>query len=177
MKPTPTRCVVDTNVATTANSHEPESARCAATSARALARVMKKGHLFIDDGGRIVQEYRGNLSARGQPGPGDAFLKWVLTHEWSGERVTRVPITPTASDPERFAELSEPAPGVHYDRSDEKFLAVAAASPEHPPVLQALDSKWWGWTRSLAQDGVRIHFLCARDIARKYRSKMGKRPR
>ena len=35
---------------------------------------MTVGHVFIDDGGRIVAEYRRNLNTR-QPGPGGAFLK------------------------------------------------------------------------------------------------------
>src|SRR5690606_30217295 len=90
----PVRCVVDTNVATTANGANASAPpRCVAASARALREVMAHGHVFIDDEGRIVAEYRANLSAKGQPGPGDAFLKWLLTNEWGGQRVTRVPIT------------------------------------------------------------------------------------
>ncbi|MBN2496144.1 MAG: hypothetical protein JXR96_16240 [Deltaproteobacteria bacterium] len=43
---------------------------------------MKNGHLFIDQGGAIVKEYRKNLCAKGQPGPGAAFFRWLLDHEW-----------------------------------------------------------------------------------------------
>jgi hypothetical protein len=78
----PLRCVVDTNVMTTANranAGAPET--CVVASAKALQAVMAKGHVVIDDGGRIVAEYRANLHAKGQPGPGDAFLKWLLIHE------------------------------------------------------------------------------------------------
>jgi hypothetical protein len=170
----PLRCVVDTNVTTTANGANPgASAACVVASARALQAVMAKGHVFIDDGGRIVAEYRANLSARGQPGPGDAFLKWLLTHEWGGEKVTRVAITPAEHDAEDFAELPAPSDGTFYDRSDRKFLAVAAAHAEHPPILQSFDSKWWGWQAALAEIGVTIHFLCEDEIAEKYRQKMG----
>ncbi|HOY68952.1 MAG TPA: hypothetical protein PLP29_18900 [Candidatus Ozemobacteraceae bacterium] len=170
----PTRCVVDTNVATTANGRNPgASCACVAASSRALMTVMRDGHVFIDARGLIVAEYRANLNAKGQPGAGDMFFKWLLTNEWGGVRVTRVGITPKAADPEDFHELPPPLPGVSYDRSDRKFLAVAAAHPEHPPILQAFDSKWWGWRESLAKDGVAIHFLCESDIAEKYRQKMG----
>lgn len=169
----PLRCVVDTNVTTTANgANDGASPACVVASARALQAVMAKGHVFIDHGGRIVAEYRANLSARGQPGPGDAFLKWLLTNEWGGEKVTRVAITPTAEDDEDFEELPKPT-GTTYDRSDRKFLAVAAAVAEHPPILQAFDSKWWGWRAELAKSGVTIYFLCEDDIARKYQRKMG----
>src|SRR5690606_22321930 len=92
---TPLRCVVDTNVATTANGSNPGAPPgCVAASARALQEVMRNGHVFIDDVSRIVAEYRTNLRAKGEPGPGDAFLRWLLTHEWGGSRVTRVPLTP-----------------------------------------------------------------------------------
>jgi hypothetical protein len=147
---------------------------CVAASARALAAVMKGGHVFVDDGGRIVAEYRSNLSAKGAPGPGDVFLKWLLTHEWGDQRVTRVPIRSKADDDEDFEELPAPPAELAYDRSDRKFLAVAAAHSEHPPVLQSFDSKWWGWKTALASVGVRVHFLCPKAIAKKHREKMGR---
>src|SRR5690606_35406228 len=124
------------------------------------------------DGGLIVDEYRSNLSAAGQPGPGDEFLKWLLTNEWSGKHVTRVPIT-RADEPHGYAELPLPPDGVTYDHSDRKFLAVAAAHPEHPVILQAFDSKWWGWQDALAEIGVSIRFLCPDAIAEKHAEKMG----
>ena len=119
-----------------------------------------------------MQEYRANLNSKGQPGPGDAFMKWVLTHEWSGKRVTRVALTPKQNDPADFDEcpVSE---GVHYDRSDRKFLAVAHAHPARPALLQSFDSKWWGWQEALRPFGVTIVFLCPSQIAAKHAQKMG----
>ena len=170
----PTRCVVDTNVTTTANGKNPGApASCVVASAQALKAVMDGGHVYIDDNRRIINEYMRNLSARGQPGPGDAFLKWLLTHEWGGIRVTHVRITEKDNDPEDFHELPAPRDGTSYDRSDRKFLAVAAAHPEHPPVLQSFDSKWWGWRAALAEVGVRIYFLCPEAIQQKHATKMG----
>lgn len=170
----PQRCVVDTNVAVTANGkHGGVSAGCAAASARALAKVMQSGHVFVDAGRLIVKEYRQNLSASGEPGPGDAFLRWLLTHEWGSERVTRVMITCT-DDGQDFLESPAPPHGVSYDPSDRKFLAVAAAHPDHPPILQSADSKWWGWRESLSAAGVHLHFLCAEEIAVKHKEKMGR---
>lgn len=175
MSDVPLRCVVDTNVATTANgANAGTTPACVVASARALHAVMTSGHVFVDDGGRLLSEYRANLSARGQPGPGDAFLKWLLTHEWGGLKVTRVPITPKPHDGEDFEELPTPPKGVRYDRSDRKVLAIAAAHPERPPILQSFDSKWWGWRNALAEAGISIHFLCEDDIARKHQEKMGR---
>lgn len=172
----PVRCVVDTNVAVTANGGDTAAAsqQCVAASARALEQVMVRGHLFIDASGAIVREYRDNLAPYGEPRPGNAFLKWVLTHEWGGTRVTRVTLTPKADEPGNFDELPAPPDEVHYDPSDQVFLAVSAADPEHPPILQAFDSKWWGWREALKQIGVLIHFICPEEIARKYEEKMGR---
>jgi hypothetical protein len=171
----PLRCVIDTNVTTTANgANAGAPLSCILASVKALRDVMVKGHVFIDDGGRIVAEYRANLLAKGEPGPGDAFFRWLLTHEWGGERVTHVQITPTTVDDEDFDELPKPPAGTVYDRSDRKFLAVAAAHADHPPILQSYDSKWWGWRATLSASGITIHFLCEHDIAAKYQEKMGK---
>lgn len=172
----PTRCVIDTNVAKTANAaNDAASAECRAASARALQAVMKSGHAFIDDAGLIVAEYHANLRRSGEPGPGDAFFRWLLTHEWGSERVTRVKLTPREEDADDFEELPRPPYGVRYDPSDRKFLAVAAAHPERPPILQSFDSKWWGWRRALGELGVTVHFLCPREIAKKHAAKTKRR--
>ena len=173
----PDHVVVDTNVGTTANAMNPGApVDCVVACARALQHTMSRGHVYIDHGGcssAIVAEYRQNLSAKGQPGPGDAFLKWLLTHEWGGTRVTRVAITPKEADPEDYEELLVPDDGTVYDRSDRKFLAVAAAHPSPPPILQAFDSQWWGWRAALSAIGVTIEFLCPDAIAAKHAEKMG----
>lgn len=170
----PLHCVVDTNVAATANGvNDGAPVECMVACGRALQDVMRRGHVYLDDEGRIADEYRRNLSAGGERGAGDVFFKWLLTHEWGGSRVTRVPLTPRANDPEDFEELPAAAGGVEYDPSDRKFLAVAAAHRSHPAVLQAFDSKWWGWKESLEAIGVTIHFLCAEAIEAKYSEKMG----
>jgi hypothetical protein len=134
---------------------------------------MARGHLFIDASGWIVEEYRNNLAPYGQPRPGNVFLKWLLTHEWGGTRVTRVTLTARAGDG-GFEELPPPPDGVRYDPADLKFLAVSAAHPEHPPVLQSLDTKWWGWREARDKAGVQIHFVCPDEIARKHAEKMGR---
>lgn len=170
----PLRCVVDTNVPKTADrGNASASDACVAEAASALQAIMSSGHLFIDQAGQIVAEYRRTLNLRGQRGPGGVFLKWLLDHEWGGKRVTRVPITPKDDDQQDFVELPSSPDGAKYDPSDRKFLAVAAAHPERPPILQALDSKWWGWRDELARAQVTIVFLCEEEIARKHAEKMG----
>lgn len=167
------RRVVDTNVPATANGANADaSADCVVACGRVLQQVMQ-GHLFIDNAGAIVAEYRNNLTPFGDPRPGNVFLKWLLTNEWNPARVTRVKLTAT-DDEQGFVELPAAPDGIRYDPSDRVFLAVSAAHSEHPPVVQALDSKWWGWRKALTDAAVPIHFVCREEIARKYQEKMGR---
>lgn len=129
--------------------------------------------LLPDD--RIIAEYRANALAKGEPGVGDAFLKWVMLNEWNPECVTRVPITPDNDCTGRFKETPHVPTGVVLDPEDCKFLAVAAARPDRPPVLQAVDSKWWGWRKALKIAGVTIEFLCEADISAAFEKKAARR--
>lgn len=169
----PQQCVVDTGVLMVANgANNGATEGCVARSARALSDLMLTGHVFVDNTGLIVQEYRRNLDAwDGQPGPGAAFFKWLLTNEWAGQKVTRVTITRKDQGPEDFHELPAPPNGITYDPSDRKFLAVAAAYDPHPAILHSLDHKWWGWQPALQAIGVTIHFLCPEEVEAKYLEK------
>ncbi len=60
-----------------------------------------------------------------------------------------------------------------FDNSDRKFVAVANAHPSKPPILQATDSKWWGWKDALREVGVSVDFLCQEYIKAIYAEKMG----
>jgi len=170
----PLRCIVDTNVlVTAAGANEAASPACVEASIRALRDIVNHGHVFIDDVGRIIAEYRGAIDLSGKTDTGEEFLEWLIENEYNPARVTRVPLTSKPGDENDFVELPAPPAEVQYDPSDRKFLAVAVAHPDHPPILQTLDSKWWGWREALAAVGVHIHFLCPSEIARKFYEKMG----
>ena len=46
----------------------------------------------------IISEYKNKLSQTGQPGIGDAFLKWVLTNQANPNRCQTAKITETGID-------------------------------------------------------------------------------
>lgn len=163
--------VVDTNVLLVANgSHGETDAACRAKCARELARIMGGSRrLVLDAGWEILGEYGHKLDPKGPPTVGNRFLKWALTNQANPRACDRVRITP---DPERvFREFPE-HPGLSdFDPPDRKFIAVARAHPGRPPVLQATDSKWVGWRKALGESGVRVEFVCARQLERAYRKK------
>ncbi|RJR40670.1 MAG: hypothetical protein C4576_20015 [Desulfobacteraceae bacterium] len=173
----PQQCLVDTNVPKTANlALDPdkipqELEGCVLACVEAVEHVVKKGCLVMDYGDEIFYEYRQNLSMKGQPGVGDRFMKWVHDHRWKLPDVDRVRITRNGDS---YNEFPNHAGLIQFDNSDRKFVAVANAHPNKPPILQATDSKWWGWKDALAEVGITVHFLCPDYVKTKYAEKMGK---
>jgi hypothetical protein len=176
MKGLPGKCVVDTNVPITANmALDPESIEddlvdCVLACVEAIDHVVKKGRLVIDAGDEIFDEYRRKLSLSGHPGIGDHFMKWVHDNRWGFPDEDRVPVTKKGDS---YYEFPHHDDLLNFDVSDRKFVAVANAHPNKPPILEAGDSKWWGWQGALAQVGITVKFLCTQYAEVKFREKMG----
>ena len=172
----PRKCVVDTNVPKTANlAEDPNSipndlADCVLVCVEAVGQLMKKGGLVIDVEDEIYIEYLRNLALSGRKGIGNAFMKWVHDNRWNFPDADRVTIT---KDGEGYNEFPNHDGLINFDRSDRKFIAVANAHPDKPPVLQATDSKWWGWKDALGEVGIIVKFLCPDYVEAKYVEKMG----
>lgn len=168
-------CVIDTNVPITANKSlsigdEPEElTSCISNCIEAIESVKETKHIVLDFNDEIYDEYKKHLSFSGQPGPGDAFFKWLEKNRWSFSESQRVVITKTA---ESYVEFPDHHDLADFDISDRKFVAVANAHPEKPPILQAVDSKWWGWKDALEKAGIVVHFLCEKYIREKYKKKI-----
>ena len=170
----PRKCLVDTNVAKTANlaaqirTLVPDA--CVLACIEAIEHVIKKRGLVIDDGDEIFDEYRRQLSMKGQPGVGDEFMKWVHDNRWSLPDSQRVSITKSGDSYDEFPAHD----GLEdFDISDRKFVAVSNAHPRKPAILQATDSKWWGWKKALEEVGIAIHFVCPEYVKAKYAEKIG----
>lgn len=116
----------------------------------------------MDQGRHILREYTRQLRSEGQPGVGDAFLKWVLTNQANPLRCRHVPITlaPDREDENDFVEFPIDPRLAGFDRSDRKFVAVARSHPEHPPILNAVDTDWRDYHEILAEHQVAVAFLC-----------------
>lgn len=171
----PLKCLVDTNVPKTANrSLDPttipkELADCVLECVKAVEHIITKGGLVMDAGDEIFNEYRRQLKMKGQPGVGDRFVKWVHDNRWKFPNVDRVAITKNGKTYDQFPDHAGLA---QFDYSDRKFIAVSNAHPDKPPILQATDSKWWGWKDALAEVGITVHFLSPDYVKAKYTEKM-----
>ena len=110
---------------------------------------------MVDDRGFIIDEYRKHLSLSGRPGVGDVFLKYVWDHQYSEERVVRVPVTPS-DDARGFQEL----PVNTLDRADRKFLAAAVVGKA--VLVNGTDSDWNEAQALLEELEVDVEQLCPR---------------
>jgi hypothetical protein len=152
--------VVDTNVPVAANGMADHvSEDCVIGCVKRLKRVRKKEILLLDDGRRILDEYKGYLSPSGQPGLGDMFMKWVWNNQANSRRCKVIPITSLDEKP-CFHEFPNDDDLDGFDISDRKFVAVAKASGLNPPILNATDTDWWDFKEALEKNGIKVEFIC-----------------
>lgn len=169
-------CVVDTNVSITANravSQEDipkDLVDCVEACVEVIDYIVNNGGLIMDAGNEIFDEYLANLTLSGQPGMGNIFMKWVHDYRWNADKVTQVRIVRNGDS---YDEFPNHVGLKKFDPSDRKFVAVANAHPEKPPIVQATDSKWWGWEKALASVGITVRFICRDYVKAKHSKKIG----
>ncbi|TQE99084.1 MAG: hypothetical protein FKY71_10445 [Spiribacter salinus] len=158
--------VVDTNVAIVANGRNGMSSDCVKRCAEHINLVSKTKTLAVDEAWEIVKEYMRHLKQEGQPGVGDAFLKWVLTNHANPKRCVKVVIRrcEARGDPVDYREFPDHEGLAGFDPSDKKFVAVSNARRDKPDILQGSDSKWLEWCKSLRECGVRVLFVCEDEL-------------
>lgn len=153
--------VVDTNVAIVANGRAPQAGDgCVAACIEALLEMRERRRILLDEAGEILDEYLRYLSFSGQPGPGDAFFKWLWSNQANPEHCRQVPITPAAEAGRGFEEFPDDPDLAGFDRADRKFVAVAIACGEPAPIWNASDTDWWSCREVLRRHGVEVRFLC-----------------
>mgnify|MGYP003376127809 CR=1 FL=1 len=157
------RVIVDTNVAVVANQrYSHATPACAIACVERLTLIEREQTLVLDDQWFILHEYMRQLRSKGQPGVGDRFLRWVLTNRANPQRCEWVSISPKhpGKDDGDFAEVANIPELEHFDPADKKFVAVALIHPQHPPVINAVDTDWQDYREALEQLGVTVEFVC-----------------
>ncbi len=158
--------IVDTNVPLVANRSSHASEDCVEICVDRLVQItngemkLAVDYQVLEDRRGIINEYRNKLNPSGQPGVGDAFLKWVETNWTNPDLCDLVEITPIIGQKINFAEFPNDPALSNFDDDDRKFVAVACAHSGKPPILQAVDSKWHNFLGALTQNGVTVDYLC-----------------
>ena len=157
--------VVDTNVVVVANGRsEQASSDCVDTCGEKLEEIMRgEMKLVLDNRWIILREYMQNLRSSGVD-VGDRFLGWILVNR--AEQCDMVSITPVNGSENEFEEFPDDSALDNFDPDDRKFIAVARAHPEKPPILQAVDSQWWDFREAFRRNDVIVEFICEDDIQR-----------
>jgi hypothetical protein len=153
--------VIDTNVAVVANGRAAQAGpHCVLACIDSLEEARQRRLILLDDGMRILDEYRQNLSLRGQPGPGDAFFKWLWDNQANTEHCLRVPITPRGDRGPGFEEFPDDDALACFDSEDRKFVAVGLGYGRDFRIWNASDTDWWHFRHELTRHGVEVEFLC-----------------
>jgi len=163
--------VVDTNVAVVADGRGSGSPSCVTACVRRLREVERSGKIVVDNTWEIIREYLRNLQHSGRGQVGHHFLMWVLDNQRNAGRCIFVTITPHAI--RGFAEFPDDPRLAGFDQADRKFVAVARVHEDRPPILQALDSEWWGYRQVLLDNGVTVEFLCPTEVRALHAKKHG----
>lgn len=157
--------VVDTNVPVVANGRsEQADPDCVIACINVLGDIVANGLVVLDDAMQILHEYMSNLSMSGQPGAGDAFMKWVWSVQADVGRCECVRLTPCSLASDDFNEFPDDVDLANFDPSDRKFVVVALASRKKPVVLNAVDSDWAQSHGALVRHGIKVDFLCPQHV-------------
>ena len=157
--------IVDTNVVVVANGRsEQASTNCVDTCGERLEGIMHgEEKLVLDNRWIILREYMQNLRSNGA-NVGDRFLGWILANR--DVQCDLISITPVDGLENAFEEFPDDPALNDFDSDDRKFIAVAVAHPEKPPILQAVDSGWWDFRDAFRRNGIIVAFICEDDIQR-----------
>lgn len=171
----PPCCILDTNIPVLANgTDDDELYDLSDDCIDILMQLKSRGGLVLDDGNVIFDEYRANLRLSGQPGMGDQFMKWVHDHRWNENYCQLVSINCRDASNQIYEEFPDHPELADFDVSDRKFVSVSNAHQDKPPIMQAVDYKWWGWKSALKEVGIDVRFLDPVLAERKYKEHLAK---
>lgn len=173
--------IVDTNVILVAKGMAAQaSPACVLTCIERLERIVEGSErVVIDDNWEILAEYSdyeddSTTAAR----TGWGFLEWFLRNHENPAQCVKVHITPSA-DGTGFEEFPTDPALSDFDPSDKKFIAVAVVYEnvhrQKVPILQAVDSNWYGFREAFAQNGLTIDFICEENIRLLYERRSERR--
>lgn len=124
--------------------------------------------LVLDCRYEILREYERNISKTSSMGI--VFRRWLYTY--IGQSVLSedfVALNPNEVSTYDSFPLTEETKG--FDISDRKFVALANAHPEKPPIIEGTDGKWIGYENAFSKYGIKICFLDREYAEKMYQKK------
>ena len=173
--------VIDTNVILVAKGISPQAWRTCITACQERLDQIIEGpeKIVIDDKRAILGEYIGYLEdddSTTEARINGHFLEWFIRNYENSEECVQVTITPT-QDGRGFEEFPNDPALSDFDPDDQKFIAVAVAYEnvyeQKAPILQAVDSQWYGFREILVENGLIVEFICEENIRYLYERRAG----
>ena len=164
--------VIDTNVILVAKGISPQAwSSCVNACQERLDGVIEGPEkIVIDDNRAILGEYIDYLEdddSTTEARINGHFLEWFIRNYTNPEECVQVTITPT-QDGHGFEEFPNDSELSDFDPDDRKFIAVAVAYEnvyqQKAPILQAVDSQWYGFREAFIQNGLIVEFVCEENI-------------
>jgi len=159
--------IVDTNVIIAANDEAEHAAPdCVERCQKRIKQILEQQETsVVDEGWRILSEYKRYVDLKTRKGIGDLFVKTLLQNLMRRPRIcTTVRINPLDGSETDFDEFPTTEALSDFDVADRKFIAVAIAyerdQNKKATILQALDRKWGPFREAFEREGVLIDFLC-----------------
>ena len=161
--------IVDTNVIVIANDTDDKRADCRDRCQDRLQEIISHDEkVVIDDGQRILREYRRNANPNSRKGIGDIFVKRLLQNLGNPTVCTMVPITPLTGNGSDFDEFPNDDALTGFHKKDRKFIAVALAhkrsAGQTPAILLGIDRGWLQFMDALKNHGASVDLICEGDI-------------
>ena len=168
--------VIDTNVILTAKGMSEQAwPECVVACQERLDRIIDElEKVAIDDNWIIWSEYDTYLEdddLTTDDRISEHFLEWFIRNYDNPEQCVQVTITPIENR-RGFEEFPDDPELRDFDPDDKKFIAVAVAyenkHQQKSPILQAVDSQWYGFRETLTQNGLIVEFVCEENIRHLY---------
>ena len=169
--------VIDTNVILAAKGISEQAwPECVVACQERLDRIIDGPEkVVIDDNWIILSEYDTYLEdddLTTDDRISEHFLEWFIRNYDNPEQCLQVPIT---RDGTGFKEL--PDAFRNFDSDDQKFIVVAVVyenmHQQKSPILQAVDSQWYGFRELFVQNGLIVEFVCEENIRDLYERRQG----
>lgn len=122
--------------------------------------------LVLDCRGEMIKEYEKHLNSKGKRTLSTELFIWVC------QLAKRDYVVINKNQERGYDEFLTNDDLVGFDMSDRKFVAVAKAHAENPPIYQGSDSRWLQFRNALHEEGVTVKFLCEEYVENKYERKI-----
>ena len=164
--------VVDTNVILAAKGMSEQAwPECIMACQERLDQIIEGSEkVVVDDNWAILSEYINYLEdddLTTDARISEHFLEWFIRNYENPEQCVQVTITLTQNG-HSFEEFPNDPALSDFDSDDRKFIAVAVTyenlHQQKAPILQAVDSQWYGFREAFIQNGLIVEFVCEENI-------------